>query len=68
MKKFAVQGDQWVYMMKINEIQDDLWFPVKYLVLIVEILSGSYMASNLDNPLEFINGGILIINHVKNPQ
>jgi hypothetical protein len=54
-------------MMKINEIQNDLRSSVKYLVLIVEILSGSYMASNLDNPMEVINGGFLIIDHLPNP-
>jgi hypothetical protein len=55
------------YMMDINEILDGLRSTVKYPALILENLSGSYMASNLDNPLEVINGGFLIIDHLKNP-
>lgn len=55
------------YMMDINEILDGLRSTVKYPALILENLSGSYMASNLDNPLEVINGGFLIIDHVQNP-
>jgi hypothetical protein len=55
------------YMMDINEILDGLRSTVKYPALILENLSGSYMASNLDNPLEVINGGFLIIDHLTNP-
>lgn len=55
------------YMMDINEILDGLRSTVKYPALILENLSGSYMASNLDNPLEVINGGFLIIDHLPNP-
>jgi hypothetical protein len=55
------------YMMDINEILDGLRSTVKYPALILENLSGSYMASNLDNPLEGINGGFLIIDHLPNP-
>lgn len=55
------------YMMDINEILDGLRSTVKYPALIMENLSGSYMASNLDNPLEVINGGFLIIDHLANP-
>lgn len=55
------------YMMDINEILDGLRSTVKYPALILENLSGSYMASNLDNPLEVINGGFLIIDHLQNP-
>lgn len=55
------------YMMDINEILDGLRSTVKYPALILENLSGSYMASNLDNPLEVINGGFLIIDHLSNP-
>jgi hypothetical protein len=55
------------YMMDINEILDGLRSTVKYPALILENLSGSYMASNLDNPLEVINGGYLIIDHLPNP-
>jgi hypothetical protein len=52
--------------MDINEILDDLRSTVKYPALILENLSGSYLASNLDNPLEVINGGFLIIDHLPN--
>ncbi|MDD4554027.1 MAG: hypothetical protein PHP04_07500 [Bacteroidales bacterium] len=55
------------YMMDINEILDGLRSTVKYPALILENLSGSYIASNLDNPLEVINGGFLIIDHLPNP-
>jgi hypothetical protein len=55
------------YMMDINEILDGLRSTIKYPALILENLSGSYMASNLDNPLEVINGGFLIIDHLTNP-
>lgn len=55
------------YMMDINEILDGLRSTVQYPALILENLSGSYFASNLDNPLEVINGGFLIIGHLKNP-
>jgi len=51
-------------MMDINEILDGLRSTVKYPALILENLSGSYLASNLDNPLEVINGGFLIIGHL----
>jgi hypothetical protein len=55
------------YMMDINEILEGLRSTVKYPALILENLSGNYMASNLDNPLEVINGGFLIIDHLPNP-
>ena len=55
------------YMMDINEILDGLRSTVKYPALILENLSGNYVASNLDNPLEIINGGFLIIDHLPNP-
>ena len=55
------------YMMDINEILDGLRSTVKYPALILENLSGSYLASNLDNPLEVINGGFLIVDHLPNP-
>jgi hypothetical protein len=55
------------YMMDINEILDGLRSTVQYPALILENLSGSYMVSNLDNPLEVINGGFLIIDHLPNP-
>jgi len=55
------------YMMDINEILDGLRSTVRYPALILENLSGSYIASNLDNLLEVINGGFLIIDHLPNP-
>jgi len=55
------------YMMDINEILDGLRSTVKYPALILENISGGYMASNLDNPLEVINGGFLILDHLPNP-
>jgi len=55
------------YMMDINEMLDGLRSSVKYPALILENISGGYMASNLDNPLEVINGGFLIIDHLMNP-
>src|SRR5512133_4045817 len=55
------------YMMDINEILDGLRSTVKYPALILENPSGSYVASNLDNPLEVINGGFLIIDHLQYP-
>jgi hypothetical protein len=55
------------YMMDINEILDGLRSTIKYPALIVENLSGSYLASNLDNPLQLINGGFLIIDHLPSP-
>ena len=55
------------YMMDINEILEGLRSTVKYPALILENISGSYLASNLDNPLEVINGGFLIIDHLPNP-
>lgn len=54
-------------MMDINEILDGLRSTVKYPALILENISGSYLALNLDNPLEVINGGFLIIDHLPNP-
>jgi len=55
------------YMMDINEILDGLRSTVKYPALILENISGSYLASHLDNPLEIIKGGFLIIDHLSNP-
>lgn len=55
------------YMMDINEILEGLRSTVKYPALILENLSGSYVVSNLDNTLEVINGGFLIIDHLQNP-
>jgi hypothetical protein len=55
------------YMMDINEVLDGLRTSIKYPALILENLSGRYIASNLDNPMEVINGGFLIIDHLPNP-
>ena len=55
------------YMMDINEILDGLRSTIKYPTLILENLSGRYLASNIDNPLEVINGGFMIIDHLPNP-
>jgi len=55
------------YMMDINEPLDALRSTIKYPALILTSLSGNLEASNLDSPLEVINGGFLIIDHLNNP-
>ena len=52
------------YMMDINEPLDALRSSIKYPVLILTSLSGNFEASNLDNILDMINGGIMIIGHL----
>ncbi len=52
------------YMMDINEPLDALRSKIKYPALILTSLSGNFEASNLDNILEVINGGFLIIGHL----
>lgn len=52
------------YMMDINEPLDALRSNIKYPALILTSLSGSFEASNLDNILDLINGGFLIIGHL----
>jgi hypothetical protein len=52
------------YMMDINEPLDALRSTIKYPALILTSLSGSFEASNLDNILDSINGGFLIIGHL----
>ena len=52
------------YMMDINEPLDALRSNIKYVALILTSLSGNFEASNLDNILELINGGFLIIGHL----
>ena len=52
------------YMMDINEPLDALRSNIKYPVLILTSLSGNFEASNLDNILDLINGGFLIIGHL----
>jgi len=52
------------YMMDINEPLDALRSTIKYPALILTSLSGNFEASNLDNILDLINGGFLIIGHL----
>jgi len=52
------------YMMDINEPLDALRSNIKYPALILTSLSGNFEASNLDNILDLINGGFLIISHL----
>jgi hypothetical protein len=53
------------YMMDVNEPLDALRSSVKYPALILTSLSGNFEASNLDNILDIINGGFLIIGHLE---
>jgi len=52
------------YMMDINEPLDALRSKIKYPALILTSLSGIFEASNLDNILDVVNGGFLIIGHL----
>ena len=52
------------YMMDINEALDALRSNIKYPALILTSLSGNFEASNLDNILDSVNGGFLIIGHL----
>ena len=52
------------YMMDINEPLAALRSNIKYPALILTSLSGNFEASNLDNTLDSINGGFLIIGHL----
>ena len=52
------------YMMDINEPLNALRSNIKYPALILTSLSGTFEASNLDNILDSINGGFLIIGHL----
>lgn len=52
------------YMMDINEPLDALRSNINYPALILTSLSGNFEASNLDNILDLINGGFLIIGHL----
>lgn len=52
------------YMMDINEPLDALRSTIKYPALILTSLSGNFEASNLDNILDSINAGFLIIGHL----
>ena len=51
-------------MMDINKPLDALRSNIKYPALIMTSLSGNFEASNLDNILDSINGGFLIIGHL----
>ena len=51
-------------MMDINEPLAALRSNIKYPALILTNLSGNFEASNLDNILDLINGGFLIIGHL----
>jgi hypothetical protein len=50
--------------MDINEPLDALRSKIKYPALILTSLSGIFEASNLDNILDVVNGGFLIIGHL----
>ena len=52
------------YMMDINEPLDALRSNIKYPSLVLTSLSGNVEASNLDNILDLISGGFLIIGHL----
>jgi hypothetical protein len=52
------------YMMDINEPLAALRSNIKYPALILTSLSGNFEASNLDNILDSINGGFLMIGHL----
>ena len=52
------------YMMDINEALNALRSSLKYPAFILTSLSGNFEASNLDNILDLINGGFLIIGHL----
>jgi hypothetical protein len=53
-----------LYMMDINEPLDALRSNIKYPALILTSLSGNFEASNLDNILDSINGGFMILGHL----
>jgi hypothetical protein len=52
------------YMMDINEPLAALRSNIKYPALILTSLSGNFEASNIDNILDLVNGGFLIIGHI----
>ncbi len=52
------------YMMDINEPLAALRSNINYPALILTSLSGNFEASNLDNILDSINGGFLVIGHL----
>ena len=52
------------YMMDINEPLDAPRSNIKYPALILTSLSGNFEASNLDNILDSINAGFMILGHL----
>jgi len=52
------------YIMDINEPLDALRSTIKYPAMILTSLSGTFEASNLDNILDFVNGGFMILGHL----
>ena len=52
------------YMMDINEPLDALRSTIKYPALILTSLAGNFEASNLDNILDSVNGGFMILGHL----
>ena len=52
------------YMMDINEPLDALRSTIKYPALVLTSLSGTFEASNLDNILDSVNGGFMILGHL----
>ena len=52
------------FMMDINEPLDALRSTIKYPAFILTSLSGNFQASNMDNILDVVNGGFLIIGHL----
>jgi len=52
------------YMMDINEPLDALRSTIKYPILVLTSFSGSFEAGNLDNILDSVNGGFMILGHL----
>ncbi len=52
------------YMMDINEPLNALRSNIKYPALILTSLSGNFEASNLDNILDSVIGGFIILGHL----
>ena len=52
------------FMMDINESLEALRSKIKYPAMILTSLSGNYEASNMDNILDVVNGGFLVIGHL----
>ena len=54
------------YIMDINEVLTALRSEAKFPMLILHQLTGSLQAKNLDNPLDMIKGGFLVIDQLAN--